>query len=131
VCHIIKLSVEEPIDGSQGVHGDQTIQEALGRFVIEHLDWKKTDLDPETILHVGSQIEKPYSESPNDIDPVVESQMRKLTLIWSGSNAVLRAWSDEDALPKMRFLQEVEIIRPLPHMVSIHPSCLLSLPFVC
>ncbi|OBS26148.1 hypothetical protein FPOA_00091 [Fusarium poae] len=117
VRHIIKLSVEEPIDGGQGVHGDQTIQETLGRLVIEHLDWKKTDLDPETILHVGSQIKKPSSESPNDLDPVVESQMRKLTLIWSGSNAVLRAWSDEDALPKMRFLQEVEIIRPLPHMI--------------
>ncbi|KAM0408542.1 hypothetical protein ACHAPD_012018 [Fusarium lateritium] len=117
VRHIIKLSVEEPSDAEQEVHGDQNIQETLGKFVIEHLDWKKTDLDPETILHIGSQIEKSSCEGLNDHDPVVESQMRKLTLIWSGSNAVLRAWSDEDALPKMRFLQEVEIIRPLPHMI--------------
>ncbi|KAF5967559.1 intracellular serine protease [Fusarium bulbicola] len=117
VRHIIKLSVEEPMDVGRGVHGDQTIQEALEKFVVEHLDWKKTDLDPETILHIGSQREKPSAEGPGDNDPVMESQMRKLTLVWSGSNAVLRAWSDEDALPKMRFLQEVEIVRPPPHMI--------------
>ncbi|KAH7006545.1 hypothetical protein EDB82DRAFT_421244 [Fusarium venenatum] len=86
VRHIIKLSVEEPSDAEQEVHGDQNIQETLGKFVIEHLDWKKTDLDPETILHIGSQIEKSSCEGLNDHDPVVESQMRKLTLIWSGTS---------------------------------------------
>ncbi|KAF9768541.1 hypothetical protein IL306_014140 [Fusarium sp. DS 682] len=117
VRHIIKLSVEESTDVGQGVHGDQTIQEALGKFVVERLDWKKTDLDPETMLHIGSQIESPSSGCPNDDEPVIESQVRKLTLMWSGSNAVLRAWSDEHALPKMRFLQEVEIIRPPSHLI--------------
>ncbi|KAI1061433.1 hypothetical protein LB507_011276 [Fusarium sp. FIESC RH6] len=117
VRHIIKLSVEEPMDVGRGVHGDQTIQEALGKFVIEHLDWKKTDLDPETILHIGSQREEASLEESGENEPVIESQMRKLRLVWSGSNAVLRAWSDEDALPKMRFLREVEIVRPPPHMI--------------
>ncbi|KAM0494430.1 hypothetical protein ACHAP8_008573 [Fusarium lateritium] len=117
VRHIIKLSVEEPVDVGQGVHGDQTIQETLGKFIIEHLDWKKTDMDPETILHIGSRMEIPTSEGSNGHDLVMESQIRKLTLMWSGSNAVLRAWSHKDALPKMRFLQEVEIVRPPAHMI--------------
>lgn len=50
VRHIIRLSVEDSGDSGQEVHSDQVIQAALARFSIEHLDWQKTDLDPETIL---------------------------------------------------------------------------------
>ncbi|KAM5519720.1 intracellular serine protease [Fusarium oxysporum f. sp. phaseoli] len=103
VRHIIKLSVEDSGDSGQKVHSDEVIQSALEKFVIEHLDWQKTDLDPETILHISKR------------------QLRKLTLIWSRSNAVLRAWSEQDALPLLPHLQEVEIIPPAPHMTYDSP----------
>ncbi|KAF5011780.1 hypothetical protein FDECE_2147 [Fusarium decemcellulare] len=125
VRHIIKLSVEDSGDSGEKVHSDQIIQESLERFVIEHLDWQKTDLDPETILHVGSRVspkENPSSEDPDSRDTVSDRQLKKLSLMWSGSNAVLRAWSEPDALPLLPHLQEVEIIRPPLHKAYDSPQ---------
>ncbi|KAF5642480.1 intracellular serine protease [Fusarium tjaetaba] len=119
VRHIIKLSVEDSGDSGQKVHSDEVIQSALEKFVIEHLDWQKTDLDPETILHISSKVaveESSPSDGSESVRSPSERQLRKLTLIWSGSNAVLRAWSEQDALPLLPHLQEVEIIPPPPHM---------------
>ncbi|KAK4080975.1 hypothetical protein Trihar35433_2080 [Trichoderma harzianum] len=53
VRHIISLSVEDGGRSDEKVHSDQVIQESLGRLIVEHLDWQKIDLDPETILRVG------------------------------------------------------------------------------
>ena len=63
--HIIKLSVEDSGDSGQKVHSDEVIQSALEKFVIEHLDWQKTDLDPETILHISSKVAV-EKRSPSD-----------------------------------------------------------------
>ncbi|KAI1043797.1 hypothetical protein LB505_012450 [Fusarium chuoi] len=124
VRHIIKLSVEDSGESGQKVHSDEVIQSALEKFVIEHLDWQKTDLDPETILHISSKVdveESSISEDSESVSSHRERQLRKLTLIWSGSNAVLRAWSEHDALPLLPYLQEVEIIPPPPHMTYDSP----------
>lgn len=129
VRHIIKLSVVDSGDSDQKVHGDEVIQSALENFVIEHLDWQKMDLDPETILHVGSKVipsESLSSQSSDSAESKPEQQMRKITLVWSGSNAVLRAWSEQDALPMLPHLQEVEIIPPPHHLVCLLTLMLLS-----
>ncbi|KAI6760872.1 hypothetical protein HG530_009732 [Fusarium avenaceum] len=115
VRHIIRLSVEDSGDPSQEVHSDEVIQAALARLSIEYLDWQKMDLDPETILHIGSQI--PYEGPPppeglDNANTAYKSPLEKLTLLWSGSNAALRAWGDQEALPMLPCLREVEIIQP-------------------
>lgn len=115
VRHIIRLSVEDSGESGQKVHSDQAIQDSLERFVVEHLDWRKTDLDPETILHISSKVyanEAVKSEDPKQTESVPDQQLKKLSLMWSGSNAVLRAWSEPDALPLLPQLQKVEIIQP-------------------
>lgn len=121
VRHIIRLSVEDSGDPSQEVHSDEVIQAALARLSIEHLDWQKMDLDPETILHIGSQI--PYEGPPppeglDNANTAYKSPLEKLTLLWSGSNAALRAWGDQEALPMLPCLREVEIIQPPSRLVS-------------
>ncbi|ENH71417.1 hypothetical protein FOC1_g10007649 [Fusarium oxysporum f. sp. cubense race 1] len=80
VRHIIKLSVEDSGDSGQKVHSDEVIQSALEKFVIEHLDWQKTDLDPETILHISSKrlaVEKTY-DSPHWINQRIMEFERRL-----------------------------------------------------
>ena len=109
VRHIIKLSVEDSGASGQKVHSDLVIRESLSRFIIEHLDWQKTDLDPETILHINS---KGHSKEDKHAEIVPGGQLKKLTLRWSGRNAVLRAWSGPDALPLLPHLQEVEVVQP-------------------
>ncbi|KAM0514994.1 hypothetical protein ACHAPE_006316 [Trichoderma viride] len=119
VRHIIRLSVEDSGDSGQEVHSDQVIQAALAKFSIEHLDWQKTDLDPETILHIGSEAQsdgQPLPGGLSNTNSASGSQLKKLTLLWSGSNAALRAWGDQEALPMLPWLQEVEIIRPPSHL---------------
>jgi hypothetical protein len=120
VRHIIRLSVEDSGDSSQEVHSDEVIQAALARFSIEHLDWQKMDLDPETILHIGSQV--PYEGLPppeglENANTAWRSPLEKLTLLWSGSNAALQAWEDQEALPMLPCLREVEIIQPPSRLV--------------
>ncbi|KAM0480764.1 hypothetical protein ACHAP7_005001 [Fusarium lateritium] len=115
VRHIIRLSVEDSGDSSQEVHSDEVIQAGLARFSVEHLDWQKVDLDPETILHIGSQVPYEGPPSPEDLanaNTAWRSSLQKLTLLWSGSNAALRAWGDQEALPMLPCLREVEIIQP-------------------
>ncbi|KAK4077874.1 uncharacterized protein Triagg1_3568 [Trichoderma aggressivum f. europaeum] len=52
VRHIIRVSVNDSGDPGEKIHTDQAIQQCLERFVVESLDWQKTDLDPETILRM-------------------------------------------------------------------------------
>ncbi|RYP51145.1 hypothetical protein DL768_003492 [Monosporascus sp. mg162] len=83
VRHIIKLSVEDAGDFGEKVHSDQAIQESLDRFIVEHLDWRKADLDPETILHVSSRViekEVPTPEDPKNTELVPDRQLKQLYL---------------------------------------------------
>lgn len=115
VRHIIRVSVEDSGDSGQKVHSDKAIQESLERFTVEHLDWKKTDLDPETILHVGSKAE---TQSSDDVQPLPGRQLKHLSLRWSGSNAVLRAWGEPEGLPLLPDLQRIYLFTPHPDKVS-------------
>ncbi|KAL7919237.1 hypothetical protein ACQKWADRAFT_323111 [Trichoderma austrokoningii] len=114
VRHIVTLSVEDSKVSGEKVHSDQIMQKSLEKFTIEHLDWRKTDLDPETILHVGS---KAFKAGPSTTDneknaqPVAQ-QLRQLSLKWTGSNSVLRAWSELEGLPLLPRLQRIQIYKP-------------------
>ncbi|KAI1099978.1 hypothetical protein F4804DRAFT_336702 [Jackrogersella minutella] len=115
VRHIIKLSVEDSGDSGEKVHSDQAIQESTKQFIVEELDWQKTDLDPETILHVSSEIiekEAPTPDNPRKTELVPDRQLKHLYLRWSGSNAVLRAWSEPEGLPMLPRLQHVHVYKP-------------------
>ncbi|PNP41525.1 hypothetical protein TGAMA5MH_06626 [Trichoderma gamsii] len=115
VRHIITLSVEE-IPGEK-VHSDRAIQESLERFTIERLDWRKPDLDPVTILHIGSKAAGTQTftnDNENSTQPIPQ-QLRQLSLKWSGSNSVLRAWSEPEGLPLLPRLQRIYIYKPSPN----------------
>ena len=85
------------VDDMEKPHGDEAIEEAIGgtgtlkhSFDVEILEWRKVDLCPETIRRAA----------PN---------VTELHLEWSGSNSVLRGWSDPDGLPKLEFLKQVHL----------------------
>lgn len=147
VTHIIKLSVDDLEDetGQSTVHGDEMIQEAVDKFHIEQLDWSKTDLDTETILLVScdagtgrkkklvapapaettttkqdQKAQKPRRDIPATLAGLeAYSQLRELELKWSGSNSVLRAWSELEGLPLLPRLQRIHIVGPLPSKVGV------------
>jgi hypothetical protein len=126
VRHIIRLTVE---DSGEKIHSDKAIQESVQRFIVEELDWQKTDLDPETILHVSSKaIEGAYPTTENlePIELVPGQQLKKLHLRWSGSNAVLRAWGEPEGLSMLPQLQQIYIYKPPLEKVrvSIFSTCL-------
>ncbi|KAH7147549.1 hypothetical protein DER46DRAFT_629636 [Fusarium sp. MPI-SDFR-AT-0072] len=128
VRHIIKLSVEDSGDSGQKVHSDEVIQSALEKFVIEHLDWQKTDLDPETILHISSKVavgESSPSDDPESVNSPPERQLRKLTLIWSGSNATYDSphWINQRI---MEFERRLNKNRESPHEAQLRISDSLS-----
>lgn len=109
VRHIIKVSVE---DSGDKVHCDRAIQESLEPFVIDRLDWQKTDLDPETILHASSKA-LVNADDPNDVEKMLpDRQLKELWLRWSGNNAILRAWSEPEGLPRLAQLQTIHLFRP-------------------
>ncbi|KAL5088991.1 hypothetical protein Trisim1_006135 [Trichoderma cf. simile WF8] len=119
VRHIINLSVEDDGRSGEKVHSDQIIRQSLERLIIEHLDWQKIDLDPETILHVGCKTVRqdgPYTITQSDqvSTQPVSQHLRQLSLRWSGSNAVLRAWSEPNGLVLLPQLQKVKLVKPSP-----------------
>ncbi|KAI1387302.1 uncharacterized protein F4822DRAFT_279022 [Hypoxylon trugodes] len=112
VRHIIRVSVN---DSGPKVHSDKAIQTSLERFVVEQLDWQKTDLDPQTILHVSSKVpKKPTNGDQKNIELLPNRQLKELVLRWSGSNAVLRAWSEPEGLPLLPQLKSIRLYMPQP-----------------
>ncbi|KAK3983956.1 hypothetical protein QBC44DRAFT_302234 [Cladorrhinum sp. PSN332] len=89
---IIKLTVEDRIEGLSP-HSDEAIEAVLQRFDIEILDWRKIDIDPR-VLRQG-------------LKGGDESTLRELHLWWSGNNALLRAWSEPEGLPKLNSLTRI------------------------
>ncbi|QYS99615.1 ANK_REP_REGION domain-containing protein [Trichoderma simmonsii] len=115
VRHIIRVTVKDSGDPGEKIHTDQSIQQCLERFIVESLDWQKTDLDPETILRVSTRsLEKvaPTSEDPKNVELLPDRQLRELRLRWSGNNAVLRAWSEPEGLPMLPRLERVHLLTP-------------------
>ncbi|KAG5810476.1 hypothetical protein H9Q74_005453 [Fusarium xylarioides] len=113
VKHILEVEV---IDNGTLVHSDQSIQKSLGDLVVEHLNWQKTDLDPRVIceVHPGSD---PGSSENMPVN--LRTGLREITLLWSGSNAVLRAWSEPEGLCRLDGLQVVNLKLPDLNSVSV------------
>lgn len=113
VRYIIRVTLQDSGDSGEKVHSDYAIQQCLEKFIVESLDWQKTDLDPETIQLVGSKAEK----SPTS--KIGGSQLKELHLRWSGSNAVLRAWSEPDGLPVLPSLERIILSKPPREKVCV------------
>jgi len=87
VRKIIKVVADDP---ENEPHSDEVIEEALKSFDVEELDWKKKDICPRTLRRIGDHL-------------------RVLDLYWGGNNAVLRAWSEPDGLPRLSKLEVVRV----------------------
>ncbi|KIW80117.1 hypothetical protein Z517_06732 [Fonsecaea pedrosoi CBS 271.37] len=87
VTNIIKVIVDDLEPPS---HKDESIQNALKKFDIEILDWRKIDLCPATIC----------TSCPN---------LREIHLWWSGNNGILRAWSESEGLARLERLEIIQI----------------------
>jgi hypothetical protein len=125
VRHIIKVSVQEATKTGEKVHSDKAIRESLERFVVEQLDWQKLDLDPETILHIGSKTQETLTHSTKNSKAVrlhADQQLKVLFLRWGGSNAVLRAWSEPEGLASLPQLLRVYLYKPPMDEVCISPN---------
>lgn len=87
VERILRVTVD---DSRTNPHSDLIIQACLEPFRVEILDWRKVDLCPITICHVGDDL-------------------REITLQWSGSNSVLRGWSESEGLIKCKQLKKINL----------------------
>ena len=88
VRHIIHLFVE---DASPHSHSNESIERSLKDFkVIKTWDWYKMDIDSETLFKAASGVQE-------------------VALYWSGSNAVLRGWSEPEGLNKLEHLEKITL----------------------
>lgn len=69
-------------------HDDQTIEATLKDLGVEVWDWRKYDISSETI----------WSAAPH---------VKEVSLYTTGNNAVLRGWSDEGGLRKLRNVWQI------------------------
>jgi len=80
VRRILRVTVDDDQDPP---HSDTIIEDALKSFDIEIWDWKRFDLCIDTILNASPGV-------------------REVSLYSTGNLAVLRDWSSEDGLGKLR-----------------------------
>ncbi|UZP32326.1 hypothetical protein NXS19_000142 [Fusarium pseudograminearum] len=112
VDRILNLQVQED---SQEPHSDESIQIVLRHFTVEHLDWQKPDLDPLIICeraNIGSIDQESWDIDSTNTLIKPRKDLRQLTLKWSGSNAVLRAWSEPTGLPQLLGLGQINLHIP-------------------
>ncbi|KAK4642831.1 hypothetical protein QC761_401030 [Podospora bellae-mahoneyi] len=88
VKHILKVVVD---DWPERPHSDKAIEDSLKHFEIESLEWRKSDICPETLF-------------------VACQHVRHLHLWWSGNRAVLRAWSEPDGLVRLEKLKTIHLL---------------------
>lgn len=84
VRKIIQVIVDDSADPP---HGDENIERALGQLKVEKLDWKKEDIDIDTIRKAVPKA-------------------KELRLYCSGNKSVLRSWSSENGLARMPFVSK-------------------------
>jgi hypothetical protein len=92
---ILKVIVDDLEEPS---HSDEAIETCLKGMGVEVWDWRKTDLCSEVI----------YRVSPDT---------QELHLYWTGRNAVLRGWSEEEGLKRLRKLKLVHL-----HILQVRMS---------
>ncbi|KAL3292908.1 intracellular serine protease [Colletotrichum asianum] len=126
VRRVLTVEVDDRVDAAHGdgvynevPHSDESIQVSLENIVVEHLNWRKTDLDPQVICQANPQkgSQRNNSDASHDYPPQIRSDLREVTLQWSGSIAALRAWSEPEGLPQLPKLEVVYLDSPsLPRL---------------
>jgi hypothetical protein len=109
VRQILKVEVH---DDPSRPHSDESIAKSLGKFIVEQLHWQKTDLDPKVIHQIGQGREDTQELSMEG------NRLQEVRLKWSGSNAVLRGWSEPRGLPYLPRLRLVHLDAPAENEVS-------------
>ncbi|KAF7630610.1 hypothetical protein AFLA_011231 [Aspergillus flavus NRRL3357] len=84
---ILKIVVE---DLEEPPHTDTAIERFLKPKGVETWDWKKVDICPEVIQQAAPTV-------------------RHLNLYWSGRNAVLRGWSEQEGLRRLKQLEKITL----------------------
>ncbi|KAJ5950665.1 uncharacterized protein N7479_009078 [Penicillium vulpinum] len=87
VRKIFKIVVD---DLEKPAYSDATIENTMMGKGVEIWDWRKIDLCPALIRRVAPGV-------------------KHLSLYWSGNNVVLRGWSEQDGLVKLRELQAIVV----------------------
>ena len=101
VERILRVRVD---DSRTDPHSDWTIEACLKPFQVEVLDWRKIDLCPASISCFGHSL-------------------REITLQWSGSNSVLRGWSEPEGLIKCKQLRKINLdFDKVGHSILLKPS---------
>ena len=90
MSRIVRVIVDET-NPNLPDHCDEAIEQSLWDLRVEVLDWRKLDLCPETILRASPEVEELY-------------------LLWSGSNAVLRGWSEPQGLACLEKLTKIHLL---------------------
>jgi len=90
VTNIVKVIVDDLEGPDTPPHSDDAIENALIGINVEILDWRKVDLCPQTIC----------TACPS---------LREVHLWWSGTNGMLRAWSEPEGLPLLENLTTVHL----------------------
>lgn len=85
VSTILKVNVD---DLEYPAHNDAAIERSLKNMSVEVWNWRKIDICPSLIFQTAPDITEVH-------------------LYWSGTNAVLRAWSEEEGLPMMKKLNKI------------------------
>lgn len=86
----VKQIIKVIVDDFKDPHSDDIIEKCLSLFTIDVLNWSKPDLDPEMLCNACPDVQE-------------------LHLQWGGNNAILRAWSEPEGLPRLEKLKKVTI----------------------
>ena len=78
------------VDKDKIAHSDEAVEIALGGLKVEIWDWQKFDICTETIATAAPDVEEVH-------------------LYWSGNNAVLWGWSEEEVLKRMKELKKIHV----------------------
>ncbi|KAF5703618.1 intracellular serine protease [Fusarium mundagurra] len=117
VRHIIRVDVD---DSKEFPHSDEAILKSFGMITVEVFNWKKVDLDPRVICNLGSKVAREEVESV--VPKTCHSQLREVTLSWSGNNTTLRAWSEPEGLPLLPLLRKIIILVPSEEEIAESPD---------
>ncbi|KAF5686700.1 hypothetical protein FDENT_5704 [Fusarium denticulatum] len=89
VTRIIKFGVE---DMEKPSHSDEATEECLKDLGVEILDWRRLNLDALSLCKIGTHL-------------------REVHLQWSGSNSILRAWSEKEGLASIPTLEVIHLFQ--------------------
>lgn len=103
VKRVLRVIVHEPVEvGGGNYHSNEAIETSLKHLRVEALDWRRPDICSSTLVSIGGDL-------------------REVRLVWSGNNAVLRAWSELQGLPMLSRHKKLERICIVVPEVRLSP----------